>query len=81
LEEPPTRHQLVWSTEVLGDCGCGIFESKLSTDARWLIGSIVNLRFLHVLSQCRPSLTNFVQLGTSVSCSVLESHVIIYCDL
>jgi hypothetical protein len=53
----------------------------LSTDDRWLIGSIGNLWFLHVLYRCRPSFSYFVQLGTSLSCSVLESHVMMYYDL
>jgi hypothetical protein len=79
--EPPAGYQLVWSTKALEDCRCGIFESELSTDDRWLIGSIGNLWFLHVLYRCRPSFSYFVQLGTSLSCSVLESHGMMYYDL
>jgi hypothetical protein len=43
-EEPPGGHQLVCSTlEALGDWRCSIFESELSSDKRWLVGSIYDL--------------------------------------
>lgn len=64
-EEPPGERQLVCSTlEALEDWRCSIFESELSSDKRWLIGSVFDLQRLVLEYQYVSSI---VLLGTSLS--------------
>jgi hypothetical protein len=77
--EPPARHQLDRTfIEALEDHICGNFESELSTDERTPHGSICALQ--HLLHEFRSSFY-CVQLGTYISCSTVESHVMMYLGL
>lgn len=76
--EPPAGHQLDRTfIEALEDYRCGNFESELSTDERTPYGSICDLQHLH---EFRSTSCCIVQLGTYLSCSNVESHVMMYCD-
>jgi hypothetical protein len=79
LGEPSAGHQLDrTSIEALEDYRCGNFESELSTDERTLYGSICDLQ--HLLREFRSPSCSVVQLDTYLSCSFLESHVMMYHD-
>lgn len=79
LGEPPAGHQLDrTSIEALEDCKCGNIESGLSTDERSPFGSICDLQ--HLLHELRSFSCGVVHLGTYLSCSTVESHVMMYLD-
>jgi hypothetical protein len=79
LGEPSAGHQLDrTSIEAFEDYRCGNFEFELSTDERTPYGSICDLQ--HLLREFRSPSCSVVQLGTYLSCSFLESHVMMYHD-
>jgi hypothetical protein len=79
LGEPPAGHQLDRTyIEALEDCICGNFESELSADERTPCGSICDLQ--HLPDGFRSGSCYVVHLGTYLTCSTVESHVMLYHD-